>query len=62
MNDDKLVLAVVFFLNGLTMSFLLKPWFLGLPMFAVSLFYLIQGLEQADKSDQSIKDKDKTKS
>lgn len=62
MKNDKLVLAFVFFLNGLTLSFFVKPWFLGLPMIAVSLFYPIQGLEQADKSDQSIKDKDKTKS
>lgn len=62
MKNDKLVLAFVFFLNGLTLSFFVKPWFLGLPMIGVSLFYLIQGLEQEDKSDQLTKYKDKTES
>lgn len=62
MKNDKLILAMVFFLNGLTLTFLVKPWFLGLPMIAVGLVYLIQGMQQEDQSDQSTKDKDKTES
>lgn len=48
MKNDKLVLAVSFFLNGLMISLFVKPWFFGLPIMALALFYLTEGLKKQD--------------
>lgn len=59
MKNDKLVLAVSFFLNGLMISLFVKPWFLGLPIMALALFYLTEGLKQQEQSGPPLQDKNK---
>lgn len=60
MKNDKLVLAVTFFLNGLMISLFVKPWFFGLPIMALALFYLTEGLKKQEQSGHPPQDKNKT--